>query len=197
MGETTQPLAGAGQPKPFMIYLLGYPAVGKYTIACELARRTDAIVVDNQLINRPILGLFHWDGKTQLPAGTLTRANPIREAVLSAMEEIAPPEQSYILTNVLAEEDRWLYERVKQVATRRKACFLPVLLRCREEEQLRRVGNPDRLDRYKMADGERLLHLMDNTLLLVPDERHLLKLDTTELAPADAAQQILEKLAAL
>jgi hypothetical protein len=185
------------QSRPFLVYLLGYPAVGKYTIARELASRTDALVVDNQLINKPILALFRWDGMTQLPAGTLTRANPIREAVLSAMEEIAPPEQSYILTNVLAEEDRWLYERVKQVAQRRASRFLPVLLRCREEEQLRRVQNPDRLERYKMADPDRLLHLMDHTLLLVPDERQLLKLDTTELPPAQAVDQILAKLAEL
>src|SRR5205823_1624179 len=50
---------------PFIVYLLGYPGVGKYTVARALAAQTGAVVIDNQLINNPILALF--DGALDLP----------------------------------------------------------------------------------------------------------------------------------
>ena len=39
---------------PAVIYVIGVPAVGKYTIAKEIGRLAGARVVDNQLINLPL-----------------------------------------------------------------------------------------------------------------------------------------------
>ena len=179
-----------------MVYLLGYPGVGKYTVAREIAKLTGAVVVDNQVVTHPILALLEWDAVSDLPPGTLDYAAPIRDAVLSALEEIAPPELSYVLTNVLDddEESRALYERVKHVAARRAAVFLPVLLTCRREEQLRRVTSPDRVARLKIADPDKVDEYMRSTPPFVPDDPQLLRLDTTDLAPADAASEVLRRL---
>src|SRR4051812_38729812 len=101
-----------------VVFLLGYPGVGKRTVGGEVAERLDAVLVDNQLINLPILTLFKWDGKFLLPPGTLQRADPIREAVLRAIEEAAPASNSYVFTNVLEDsaEDRSHYERIRSIA---------------------------------------------------------------------------------
>jgi AAA domain len=185
--------------RPSLIYLLGYPGVGKYTIAKEIARLTGAVVVDNQLINLPILVLLRWNAVSDLPPGTLDRAEPIREAVLSALEEIAPPELSYVLTNVLDDdaECRALYERVQRIAARRGAVFLPVLLRCDPEEQLRRVTAADRVARLKIADPEKVAAYTRSAQLLVPDDPHLLELDTTHVDAADTAAAIVRRVGEL
>jgi predicted kinase len=181
---------------PSIIYLLGYPGVGKYTVAREIARLNDAIVVDNQLINHPILVLLRWDAVSDLPPGTMDRAAPIREAVLSALEEIAPRDLSYVLTNVLDEsaEARAVYERVKAIAARRGALFLPVLLRCEPEEQLRRVSSPERVARLKIADPAKVAEYTRSTPLFVPDDPELLELDTTRRDPAEVAAEVVRRV---
>jgi predicted kinase len=181
---------------PSVVYLLGYPGVGKYTVAREIAQLNGAVVVDNQVVNHPILVLLEWDAVSDLPPGTLDYTVPIREAVLSALEDIAPPELSYVLTNVRDddEESRALYERVKRVAARRAAVFLPVLLTCRREEQLRRVTVQDRVARLKIADPDKVDEYMRTTPPFVPDDPQLLRLDTTDLAPAEAATEVLRRL---
>jgi predicted kinase len=182
-----------------VIYLLGYPGVGKYTVAREIARLTGAVIVDNQVINHPILVLLRWDATMDLPPGTLDRAAPIRDAVFSALEEIAPRDLSYVLTNVLddTEECRVLYERVKQIAARRGSVFLPVLLRCDPKEQLRRVTAEERVARMKIADADKVAAFVRSTPLLVPDDPELLELDTTHLDPADAAAEIVRRASEL
>jgi predicted kinase len=182
--------------RPSLIYLLGYPGVGKYTVATEIAKLNGAVVVDNQVVNHPILILMRWDATSDLPPGTLDRAAPTREAVLSALEEIAPRDLSYVLTNVLddSEESRALYARVKQVAARRGSVFLPVLLTCDREEQLRRVTAAERIARFKIADPEKVDEDVRSTPLFVPDDPELLRLDTTDLAPAEAAAEVLRQL---
>jgi hypothetical protein len=183
-------------PPPSIVYLLGYPGVGKYTVGRELARRTGAALIDNQVINHPILTLFNWDGKSQLPPGTLDRAAPIRDAVLTALEEIAPLSMSYVFTNVLADEPEAiaLYERIKRVALSRSSLFVPVMLTCALEVQLGRVGSDERVRRFKISDPEGVQRLMAAGPLYVPDDPALLTLDTTTSPPQYTASLIVEAI---
>jgi shikimate kinase len=184
-------------PIASIVYLLGYPGVGKYTVARELAKLNGAVVVDNHVVNHPILVLLKWDAISSLPPGTLGRTAPIRDAVLSAIDEIAPREISYVLTNVLLdnEEDRAIYDRVTAIAARRGSVFLPVLLNCERDEQLRRVQSEERAALLKVADPQAVERLMESTQLLVPDDANLLRLDTTVLDPAEAAARIARRAA--
>src|SRR5215510_6248325 len=50
-----------------IIYLIGVPAVGKYTVAKEIGRMTGAKVVDNQLINFPVYSVIGYDGTANFP----------------------------------------------------------------------------------------------------------------------------------
>jgi hypothetical protein len=68
-----------------VIYLIGIPAVGKYTIGKEIARLTQAKLVDNQLINLPAFSILGYDGKDSFPfpRRSWDHIETIREAVLS------------------------------------------------------------------------------------------------------------------
>lgn len=184
---------------PSIVYLLGYPGVGKYTVGQELARLTGAVLIDNQLINHPILALLSWDGMSQLPPGTLDRTAPIRDAVITALEEIAPRSKSYVFTNVLADDpaDIAIYDRLRRAAQVRGAVFLPVMLTCAPDVHLRRVASEDRLDRFKIADPEGVQRLMAATVLYVPDDDALLTLDTTTTAPSQTAALITKAIGSL
>ena len=53
--------------KTFIIYLIGKPGVGKYTIAKEL-ETYEYIICDNQLINNSIFSLLQYDGFKEIPS---------------------------------------------------------------------------------------------------------------------------------
>jgi predicted kinase len=174
---------------PFIVYLLGYPGVGKYTVARALAAQTGAVVVDNQVINNPILTLF--DRAVGLPE---ERTAPIRDAVFNALEEIAPRSMSYVFTNNLEEksEDIAIYERLRDIAASRESVFLPVMLTCAREVQLARVQAEERRLRFKVADAEWLDKFMTEVPLYWPDG--VMTLDTTEATPEANAAAITERV---
>jgi hypothetical protein len=51
----------------FIVCLVGFPGVGKMTIAHILARMATAVVVDNHWINDPILKLVTNEGSAAVP----------------------------------------------------------------------------------------------------------------------------------
>ena len=182
----------------YIVYLLGYPAVGKRAVGTALAERLDGVLVDNQLINMPILALLRWDGKFLLPPGTLQRADPIREAVLRTIEEIAPPSMSYIFTNVLEDTPEGIeqYNRIRAVSQRRGSTFLAVMLTCDIDVQVSRIDSPDRRARFKGSDPEGYRHYTLTTKLFVPPADELLTLDTTVATPYQTAEAITTRLRA-
>jgi ribosomal protein S18 acetylase RimI-like enzyme len=139
-----------------VVFLLGYPGVGKRTVGSHLAELLDGVLVDNQLINIPLLTLFKWDGKFLLPPEIWARVEPIREAVLGTIEDLAPSSNSYVFTNVLEDDEDGVshYERIRLLAQRRRSLFLSVMLDCDVEEQVRRIDAPDRVARLKGSDPE-------------------------------------------
>jgi hypothetical protein len=88
-----------------IVYLLGSPGVGKRTIARALARRTGAVVIDNQTVNIPVMALFDWDGRSLLPPQIWAYIGRIRDAMLSALQDVAPRQLSYMLTNALEQNE--------------------------------------------------------------------------------------------
>lgn len=108
-----------------IIYLIGIPAVGKYTVAKELSRITSAKVVDNQLINNPIFSVVGYDGTDAFPFPPLAwkQIDKIRRAVLIAIRN-CPPNDSFVFTNVLDGNDPAdlvCYKRIERVAKQRGA----------------------------------------------------------------------------
>ena len=179
-----------------VVFLLGYPGVGKRTVGSHLAELLDGVLVDNQLINTPLLTLFKWDGKFPIPMEIWERVGPIREAVLGTIEDLAPKSNSYVFTNVLKDdEDGALqYDRIRLLAQRRGSLFLSVMLDCDVEEQVRRIDNPDRVARLKGSDPEGYRRHRHHTKLFEPPPEEVVHVDTTEVDPRHNAETIYEEL---
>jgi len=179
-----------------LVFLLGYPGVGKRTVGSRLAEILDGVLVDNQLINIPLLTLFKWDGKSPIPKDIWDRVEPIREAVLGTIEDLAPKSNSYVFTNVLEddEKDAGHYDRIRSLAHRRGSLFLSVMLDCDVDEQVRRIDNPDRIARLKGSDPEGYRRHRDRIELYQPPADEVVHIDTTEVGPRRNAERIYEML---
>lgn len=179
-----------------VVFMLGYPGMGKRTVGGELAKLLDGVLVDNALINRPLLELFRWDGITMLPPTIWQYAEPIRDAVIATIEELAPPTNSYVFTNVLEEgpDGAEGYQRIRSLAARRGSLFLAVLLTCDIDVQVSRIANPDRVALRKGADPEGYRGHRLTTSLFQPPGDEVFPIDTTEISAADNARRILAEL---
>ena len=186
-----------GRPfPPSIIYLLGPLAVGKFTVAKAIAEINGAVVVDNQLINLPIFSLLTGWPDAEVTEGMWKEIDFVRDAVFRTIEEVAPRSVSYVLTNALEEEPEAyvLYERVKRIAASRGSLFLPVVLTCDREEQLRRIPDPSRTQRLKTDNRDRAKEYLESTTFFPPGEIDLLTIDTTTMSPGRAADLVLARL---
>lgn len=182
--------------KTCVVYMLGYPGMGKRTVGGHLAELLDGVLVDNALINRPLLELFRWDGIEPLPPQIWQYAVPIREAVLATIQDLAPLTNSYVFTNVIEEGPTAAdeYDRVRSVAHRRGSLFLAVMLSCDIEAQVSRIDNPDRVALRKGADPEGYRGHRLTTTLYQPPAAEAFHIDTTEAPAVDNAERILAEL---
>ncbi|WP_424950019.1 AAA family ATPase [Deinococcus sp.] len=176
-----------------IVYLLGWPGVGKLTVANELARRTGWRVLDSHRIYFPVFYAVGADGQTPLPPGTRELAGQVRAAVLEAVQRLAPPELGFVFTNALADlpQDREMFAELEAVASARRAPFLPVLLTADEAVLRRRVTSEGRAERLKPRTDAVLDRYFAAYTQLVPDHPNLLRLDTTNLLPAQTADAVL------
>jgi hypothetical protein len=89
-------------------------------------------------------------------------------------------------------EDREPFRQIEAIVQRHGGKLLPVFLHCSREEALRRVGNPDRVERRKLTSGEHLIRDLDRYNLTAVPRPDCLRLDTS-INPADVtAQKIVE-----
>ena len=179
------------------IYLIGVPAVGKYTVARELARMTGAKVVDNQLVNTPVYSVVGYDGTDAFPfpPGAAAHIEKIHRAVLAVIRDCCPPDDSFVFTNVLdAREpgDLAWFRRVERVAKRRRAAFFPVWLTCEAGAIRRRKCTPDRRARLKDIDLSNVSRWLNEFEVLKVPHPNALTLDTTHGGPRQTARRILE-----
>jgi hypothetical protein len=179
-----------------IVFLLGYPGVGKCTVGSHLADRLDGVLVDNQLIHIPLLTLFRWDGKFLLPPEIWQRVEPIREAVLGTIEDLAPKSNSYVFTNDLKDDEEGAsqYHRIRSLAHRRGSLFLSVMVDCDVDEEVRRIANPDRVARLKGSDPEGYRRYRRDTKLFQPPPEEVVHIDTTNIGPRQNAETIYKML---
>ena len=170
-----------------IIYLVGNPGTGKYTISEELSKHK-FIVCDNQLINNPIFTLLNYDGFSKIPEIGWNAIGHIRNAVLDFIS--IEQNHNYVLTNCLYENegDRRCYSQVESMALKRGSLFVPVKLLISEEENIKRITEPSRRARWKSIDPQ---DVYQREQLITIEHPHLLELDVTKLLPGEAAEKIL------
>ena len=180
-----------------ILYLIGIPAVGKYSVAREIGRLTGARVVDNQLINTPVFSVVGYDGTAAFlfPPGAWKHIETIQRAVLAVIRDCSPPDESFVFTNVLdarAPGDRAWFRRVERLAKQRKAAFFPVWLTCDAAVLQRRKNTADRRARLKDIDLTTIPWYLNEFELLRVPHPNALALDTSRREPEQTARAILE-----
>lgn len=169
-----------------LVYLIGKPGVGKYTVARELARQYKFVVCDNHLINNPIFGLL--GDMTHVPGFVWDYTDQIRSIVFAFLRRTRG---SCVLTNYLTnvKADRELYRQVVELALARSSRFIPVILYITPQEHIKRIVAPERELRHKLTDPGKIDKLPE---LLHIEHPNLLHLDITDLTPGKAVEKIMD-----
>ena len=89
-------------------------------------------------------------------------------------------------------EDRDQFGKFEAIMQRRGGELLPVFLHCSRDEAMRRVGNPDRIERRKMASGDALTNYLDSNNFTAAPRADCLKLDTGAGPAEVTAQKIVD-----
>lgn len=180
-----------------MVLLIG---TGKYTIGRELCERTGAKLIDNHLINNPIFKVVNADGVTPLPAIVWDKVKEIRRTVYEAIQDLSPPEMSFVFTMELRESnpgDHGAFWDLEQLAAARQSRFVPIRLICGVEELCRRVADPARAAMLKEISPElaRKKSAADSVLNVPhPNQRTL---DVTKRSASGSVDAILDEVSSI
>jgi hypothetical protein len=178
-------------------YLIGIPAVGRYTVAREIGGMAGAKVVDNHPINTPVFSVIGYDGTSTFPFPRAAWAHieTMQRAVLAVFRDCCPSDDSFVFTNVLDARvpgDKALFRRIERLAKQRKAGFFPVWLTCDAEMIRERKNTPERRARLKEIDLTTISWWLHEFEVLKVRHPNALTLDTSHCEPGQTAQRILE-----
>lgn len=182
--------------KNCIIYLLGFPGVGKRTIAGEIAKHPNFRRICNHTINNVVFPFVRVDGKTKMPDEIWERTDRVRKVALDVMVELGNRDFSYVFTNKLLEEDAEdleTFQMLETAAAKMNATFMPVRLTCEKEENKRRIRNLDR-DRMMKTINPQVIDDMDKAEVLKPVNKNTITLDVTKLSAKEAANEVLKIL---
>lgn len=184
---------------PAILVVLGYPGTGKYTVSKELITRLaedgrEVRLVDNHSTANVLFELIaEADGKSVLPPQVLDNVREMNLIVARTIEEVSPPEWSFVFTHHLRDDERnrSYMERLEAMARHRGSMFLPVVLTCQRDVLLLRVADLGRRTRNKLVDPSIATEIFEAGMLVPTDS---LVIDTTLRTPSETAGIIQEHL---
>jgi adenylate kinase family enzyme len=181
-----------------IVYLIGPPGVGKYSVGKLLAERMPAKLIDNHYWCNPIFEIVEPDGRTPLPPAVWDRTSAVLTAVLETIATLAPPERNYVFTHAIWDDggnasDFAIAGQILSVAERRKARALVVRLSCGAEALSGRIADEDRVKRLKTTDASQAEHLAVLRPMTLSHD-WTLDLDTTDLGPEAVAEFVIAEL---
>jgi adenylate kinase family enzyme len=182
-----------------LIYLFGYPGVGKNTVAKIIESKSDFIAVQNHLISnafRHVMAKGKPEEYAKLEKLVMHHSMKAWLNFLDFVEEAAP-RTGLVFTSVLYQNDSdraEFFEYIANWALAKGRAFYPVRLTCARDEILRRAASTNRNPEFKLTDPAVLAKILNKNTLLQPDHPNFIEIDTTTLSAADAAAQILARL---
>lgn len=169
-----------------LLFLYGSPAVGKLTVANEIARFTDFRVFHNHLTIDAVEPVFEFGTKSFWKLVEMFRVETIAEAAREDLNLI------YTFCYAKGEDDAHISEIIKTVESNGgEVCF--VLLVAEKSVIEKRVTEESRLKFKKANNLEILREIFEKYDLFSPvPERESLIIDNTNLSPAETARKIIE-----
>jgi shikimate kinase len=171
-----------------LVLLYGPPAVGKFTVGSELARRTGFKLLHNHLTVNLVSAVFERDSEVWLRVLRSIRRDVLVEAARQDISLIMTG--AYSGTSEHAEAWRTMLEPVRAEG----GSIVFVQLTCARDELLQRVCSDSRRSLHKLVDPVRFAELMERFDLFAaaPVEPNLC-LDTTLTAPEETAGRIIHQ----
>lgn len=178
-----------------MIFLIGRPGVGKFTIGSRVAALTESRLVDSHSVANVLFNVIAADGVSPLPTAIWPLVEQVRQAVMDTLVNVAPRNLSFVFTNYMRARDPYdlmVFDQLVAAAEIRGSVFVPVLLTCEIEEMLRRVSGEDRRARFKLVDPEQARRWYDEVPAFETAHPNVMRLDVTDLPPNGAARTIVD-----
>lgn len=170
-----------------IIVLNGYPGVGKLTVGRGLAKALSGRLLDIHTVYN--VGFALTEFKSAEFKSTVEKVERIAHDLILKL----PKDEPVVLTTVLAGDGEWgasEWARIVELGVARPPFFV-VHLSCDLDENIKRVQNDGRDQMRKLRDPSVAIRNHTNELpLLGADEKHFLKLDNTDMTPAEAADHI-------
>lgn len=177
-----------------IIHLIGFPGVGKYTIAKEIvAQDPDFRLLDAHHVNNVLFALIPNDGIRPLPPRIWQNVGTIWNAVLDTIVHISPPSYSFVMTNNLWETvpgDRAWFEKLVHTFAAQEKRYVPVKIICDVTEHEKRIVQDERRARMKEINpAAPQRYQREGHLLNITHPNHF-TLDVTSMPPDQTAQAI-------
>ena len=168
-----------------LLFLHGSPATGKLTVAKALLRIVPGRLMDNHAVIDFARTVFDFGAP-----GFWELVHSVR---YSAMDAAAAHDVSLLVTTFCYAEpdDREQFGKFEEIVQHRGGELLPVFLHCSREEAVRRLGNPDRVERQKMTSAESLANYLDSYDFTAVPRPDCLTLDTDVASAEMTAQNII------
>jgi adenylate kinase family enzyme len=183
--------------KNVIVYLVGPPGVGKYTVGKLIAERLSAKLLDNHFWCNPIFEVVEPDG-APFHGGVWDRTNDVMFAVLETVARFGPAERNYVFTHAIWDRgghalDWVIAGQILWAAERRRASLLVVRLVCGEQRLRERISSEERGQRFKTTDASKAPTLASLEPFPI-NHNWVLDLDNSELSAADTALRIEAEL---
>lgn len=171
-----------------LIIIHGPPAAGKLTVATELAERTGFRLFHNHVSIDCIKPVFEFGSPPFNRMIELIRFGTIAEAAREGVDLI------HTFVYAFGEDDEHFAQLIAAAENNGGEAHT-VLLICGDEVRKQRIGSESRVRIGKLTDPESIEKSKERYDLFSPlPDRETLIIDTTEVAPADAAVRIIERL---
>lgn len=171
-----------------LVFLHGYPASGKYTIAKELQSRIGCGVFHNHLTIEVAKQFFEFGTEHFWELVNELRYNCVRLAASNSSKTV-------VFTACYSHpEDLEFFELIEKMVLQAGGEVFPVYLSCEVEELERRVGNLSRIEMGKLTTIEGLKKSLTNWNCIAVPRNNCLVIFTDKKTPLQCCQEIVDKL---